>query len=170
MRYGIINTKAGSIGAASSPAGILRLTLPQASDSQAVEALGHGTPLDGQRDDDAFSALAERLRRYYQGDAVDFDDFPLDLSDSTPFQREVLERVRAIPRGSLVSYGVIAAQAGRPGAARAVGAVMASNPICIVVPCHRVVTSDGGLGGFGGGLPMKERMLIMEGALLAAPA
>ena len=170
MHYGIIDTKAGSIGAAATPAGILRLTLPQAGESQAIETLGQGTPLDGQRDDDAFSELAERIHRYYQGDAVNFDDLPLDLSDSTPFQRQVLERVRAIPRGSLVSYGVIAAQVARPGAARAVGSVMASNPVCIVIPCHRVVASDGGLGGFGGGLPMKERMLIMEGALLAAPA
>jgi len=170
MRYGIIETNAGSIGAAASPAGSLGLTLPKASVSQAIEALGQATSLDGQRDDSAFSELAQRLQWYYQGDSVDFNDLPLDLSESTPFQRQVLERVRAIPRGSVASYGVIAAEVGRPGAARAVGVVMASNPICIVIPCHRVVTSAGGLGGFGGGLPMKQRMLIMEGALVAAPA
>ncbi len=107
--------------------------------------------------------LASRLQRYYGSQPVTFDDLPLDLDGLTPFTRNVVLAVRAIPRGQVCSYGQVAASVGRPGAARAVGAVMARNPICLVVPCHRVVGSDGTLTGFGGGLPLKRRMLEMEG-------
>lgn len=104
------------------------------------------------------------LGRYLDGEAVDFDDIALDLEGSTEFQRKVWERLREIPRGRVVSYGDLAEEmAGGPDAARAVGGAVGSNPLPIVIPCHRVVRSDGGLGGFGGGLPRKVALLRLEG-------
>lgn len=87
---------------------------------------------------------------------------PLDL-DGTPFQRSVWKRLCAIPAGKTISYGAIAASIGRPKAARAVGAAVGSNPVPILVPCHRVVGGNGSLTGFGLGLPMKRALLIHEG-------
>lgn len=106
----------------------------------------------------------ELLERYLDGDPVDFGDISLDLEGATEFQRKVWERLREIPRGRVVSYGYLAEElAGGPDAARAVGGAVGSNPLPIVIPCHRVVRSDGGLGGFGGGLPRKVALLRLEG-------
>ncbi|MFH1474402.1 MAG: methylated-DNA--[protein]-cysteine S-methyltransferase [Chloroflexota bacterium] len=86
----------------------------------------------------------------------------------TPFQRRVWEELRTIPPGETVTYGVLAARLGRPGAARAVGSAVARNPISVVVPCHRVVGADGTLTGYAGGLERKRALLVMEGAAVAA--
>jgi len=104
------------------------------------------------------------LQQCFDGQRVLFDE-PLDLSGATAFQRRVWLAVRDIPYGETRSYGQIARQVGSPGAARAVGRAMATNPVPIVVPCHRVIGSDGNLRGFGGGLDLKHRLLEMEGAL-----
>ncbi len=106
--------------------------------------------------------------RYFAGDGKALDKVPVDVSAAkTEFHRRVLrtlhDRVRA---GSTTTYGELAAAAGRPGAARAVGSAMARNPVPIVVPCHRVLASGGGLGGYGGGLSMKQRLLELEGVTL----
>ncbi|MCG3132901.1 MAG: Methylated-DNA--protein-cysteine methyltransferase [Phycisphaerae bacterium] len=100
---------------------------------------------------------------YFRGDAVEFA-VELDVDDLTPFQRRVVAKCRAIPPGRTLSYGELARQAGKPGAARAVGSVMSHNRLPVVVPCHRVVRSDGSLGGFSspGGLKDKERLLTLE--------
>lgn len=87
-------------------------------------------------------------------------DFPDSVSE---FQREVYDRLLAIPYGQVVSYGRVARDIGKPDMARAVGQAVGSNPIPIVVPCHRVVASDGSLTGFGGGLPAKVALLKLEG-------
>ncbi|MBI3743609.1 MAG: MGMT family protein [Chloroflexi bacterium] len=144
------------------------MTLPCSSERESLDALGgiHGAT----RNDASFANLTQRLERYYAGDRVAFDDVTIDLDRATPFQRSVLETVRAIPRGETRSYGEVAMLAGRPGAARAVGATMASNPVCVIVPCHRVIGSSGSLTGFGGGLEMKQRMLALEGVRLAKAA
>lgn len=161
--FGVTRIAEGFVGFVATASGIARLTLPQPDARQAMERLLlHRTP--GARLDTArFTPLAERLERYFAGEPVAFDDLTLDLSGATPFQRRVLETVRGIPRGQTRSYAEVAALAGRPGAARAVGAVMAANPVCVVIPCHRVVGSDGNLTGFGGGLALKRRMLALEG-------
>lgn len=86
------------------------------------------------------------------------------VAGKTPFLRSVYATVAAIPVGQVMTYGEVAAAVGRPGAARAVGRAMATNPFPIVIPCHRVVATNGGLGGFAGGLEMKAEMLAMEGA------
>ncbi|MEV5689434.1 methylated-DNA--[protein]-cysteine S-methyltransferase [Streptomyces sp. NPDC052164] len=112
--------------------------------------------------------LAEPIRQlaaYFTGGLKEFT-LPLDWSLTSGFHREVLrELASGVPYGTVVGYGDLAARVGQPGAAQAVGAAMGSNPLPVVVPCHRVVESDGGLGGFGGGLEAKRQLLALEGVL-----
>ncbi|MCM5572318.1 methylated-DNA--[protein]-cysteine S-methyltransferase [Burkholderiaceae bacterium FT117] len=104
-----------------------------------------------------------QLREYFDGRRRRFD-LPLELV-GTPFQREVWQALLAIPFGATSTYGEIAARIGRPRAVRAVGGAIGRNPVSIVVPCHRIVGSDGSLTGFGGGLPRKRALLGIEGAM-----
>ncbi|CAL9554255.1 Methylated-DNA--protein-cysteine methyltransferase [Streptomyces sp. enrichment culture] len=112
--------------------------------------------------------LDEAVRQvgaYFTGARRDFA-LPLDWSLASGFSREVLrELARGVPYGSVVGYGDLARRVGRPDASQAVGVAMGSNPLPVVVPCHRVVGSDGGIGGFGGGLETKRRLLALEGVL-----
>lgn len=156
-------TAFGWVGIASSPRGLLALTLPQPTEEAALAPLHKRWPEARNAHYPWLNAFKDKLRRYLLGEAVGFDE-PLDLAGATAFQRHVWLAVREIPRGETRSYGQIARQMGRPRAARAVGRALASNPLPIVVPCHRVVGSDGNLGGFGGGLEMKRRLLEMENA------
>jgi methylated-DNA-[protein]-cysteine S-methyltransferase len=93
---------------------------------------------------------------------------PVAFRGGTPFQRRVWEELRTIPRGTTLTYGELAARLGTPGAARAVGAAAARNPVSIVVPCHRVVGSDGSLTGYAGGVERKRALLAMERAVSPA--
>ncbi|MCI3277269.1 methylated-DNA--[protein]-cysteine S-methyltransferase [Streptomyces cylindrosporus] len=112
--------------------------------------------------------LAEAIRQvdeYFAGKRRDFE-LPLDWSLISGFNRQVLRELAAgVPYGAVVGYGDLAGRVGQPGAAQAVGAAMGSNPLPVVVPCHRVVESDGGIGGFGGGLETKRKLLALEGVL-----
>lgn len=111
------------------------------------------------------AAARHQLTEYFAGRRRAFD-LPLDWSLSTGFNREVLRALAAgVPYGAVVGYGDLAARVGQPGAAQAVGAAMGSNPLPVVVPCHRVVERDGGIGGFGGGLETKRKLLALEGVL-----
>ncbi len=108
-------------------------------------------------------ALAQALARYLAGEHVDWPELPLDLEGLTAFRREVLETLsREVRHGQIITYGRLAALVGRPGAARAVGRVMATNPWPLVVPCHRVIGTGGILTGFGPGLEMKKFLLDLE--------
>jgi len=107
-------------------------------------------------------AAAEALRRYAAGERLRFDG-PLDL-DAPALHLAVWERLRAIPFGATATYGEIAAAVGQPGEARAIGAAVGANPICILTPCHRVVGADGALRGFRWGLDLKRRLLAHEGS------
>lgn len=110
--------------------------------------------------------LVERLTAFLAGDDVALADVPLDLDWTTPFQRAVASRLRVVPRGDVVSYGELAALAGYPGAARAVGTFCARNRFMFFVPCHRVVGA-GGIGGYGSaGVGVKRRLLELEGITL----
>lgn len=113
--------------------------------------------------------MAERLQNYAAGGFEDFSDVELDLSYLTPFQRKIADECRRIPRGQTLTYGELAERVGSPGAARAVGNVMARNRFPVVIPCHRVVGSAGGLGGFSApeGIVLKKQMLKREGCRLA---
>jgi methylated-DNA-[protein]-cysteine S-methyltransferase len=111
----------------------------------------------------------DRVRReldeYFAGTRRDFD-LETDLSPVPAFQREVLRELARVPFGQVTTYSALAAQVGRPRAARAVGGAMNRNPIPIVLPCHRVVGSNGKLVGYAGGLDRKEALLRLEGAVL----
>ncbi len=108
-------------------------------------------------------ALAERLVASLNGADVRFPLDALRLDRCPAFQREVLCADHAIPRGRVSTYGLVARRLDRPGAARAVGTALATNPFPLAIPCHRVIRSDGSLGGFGGGLKMKRALLAREG-------
>lgn len=109
--------------------------------------------------------LALQLESYFAGAPVDFvlDELPLYFEGMSTFTRDVTAALAATGRGELLSYAALAAAAGYPGAARAVGNLMAANPWPVIVPCHRVVRSDGGLGGFAGGAAWKQCLLELEG-------
>jgi methylated-DNA-[protein]-cysteine S-methyltransferase len=129
--------------------------------------------------DDIFGEVAERLSprileaprrldpvrreldRYFSGRLRDFD-LPIDWTLTGQFARRVLRRTARIPYGSVASYGDVAVEVGTPRGARAVGNALGSNPIPVVVPCHRVVRTGGSIGGYGGGLPRKRWLLALE--------
>ena len=136
-------------------------------------ALGEYTPCCGaQTEEVLFCApgrehekdfpLIGQLKDYFRGAAVHFD-VPLDMEEVTDFERVVWDTARRIPYGKVQSYGWIASEIGKPTAARAVGGAIGRNPFAFVVPCHRVVGSDGKLTGFGAGLVWKQALLKLEG-------
>ncbi len=118
------------------------------------------TGVFGQRDPEPFATAIDQLESYFAGERTTFD-LPL-AAVGTSFQRIVWTALRRIPYGETVSYGQIAKRIGRPGASRAVGLANGANPIGVIVPCHRVVASDGSLTGYGGGLERKRFLLDLE--------
>jgi len=158
---GVVDTAFGWVGIAKRGKYLVGLTLPMMGKNEAQAAIGQTRgavqQVDGDVDD-----IGSRIRAYFRGEVVEFDDLSLDPSLGTPFQRRVWRATRAIPRGETRTYGELARECGSPGAARAVGQAMARNPWPVVVPCHRVVGHDGHLTGFGGGIDMKQRMLRLE--------
>ncbi len=169
-RFYLCDTEIGFIGLLLSPRGLLRATtLPRPSRDQAlreVAEMGAGEPASAAEAGD----LPRRLRALAQGRPldltadIDWDGLSADGRSLSGFRRAVLEETLRIPAGRTRTYGWLAAKVGNPRAARAVGRVMATNPLPLVIPCHRVVGSDGSLHGYGGGLPMKAALLRMEGA------
>jgi methylated-DNA-[protein]-cysteine S-methyltransferase len=117
------------------------------------------------RDPDAFAAAVRQLDEYFAGERREFA-IPVRL-DGTPFERAVWDRLLAIPYGSTITYGEIARAVGRPEEFRAVGATVGRTPVPIVVPCHRVIGSDGSLTGYGGGLDRKRALLDLEAGQLS---
>lgn len=107
-----------------------------------------------------FEEVIRQLKAYFRRER---EEFEVSLAmEGTAFQRSVWEELRRIPYGETISYGQLAERIGKPKAIRAVGAANGSNPIPIIVPCHRVIGSDGSLTGFGGGLPTKKKLLELE--------
>jgi len=116
-----------------------------------------------QPDEGAFPQARQCLDRYFQGDTDALGEIVLDLSSAPPFFAAAWEACRSIPAGETRSYSWLASEAGRPNAARAAGQAMAKNPLALVIPCHRVIGSNGDLHGYGaGGLGVKARLLQME--------
>jgi methylated-DNA-[protein]-cysteine S-methyltransferase len=116
--------------------------------------------------DDFATELVSRVLRHFAGEVVDLRGVPLDLDGLSSYQRALLETLRDVPRGEVVTYGELAALAGRPGAARAAGTFCARNRFALFVPCHRVVAADG-LGGYGSlGVDYKRRLLALEDVAL----
>lgn len=106
--------------------------------------------------------LYRLLEQYFAGCRTDFSSIPLDLEMGTDFQQRVWHGACDIPYGGTTSYGALADTVGSPRAARAVGTALGANPVCLVVPCHRVIATDGSLGGYGPGLAWKRRFLALE--------
>jgi len=118
-----------------------------------------------QRDDAALAEAARQVREYLAGRRTSFE-LQLDLRLLRPFQKQALQATAAIPRGQVSTYRTLAHEIGRPRGARAMGRAEACNPLPLVIPCHRVIGSDGGLVGYSGGLPMKIALLQLEGVMM----
>jgi len=140
-----------------SPQGIQRLVLQDAAPADAAPA--SASP----RATDLWDQALTQLVEYFHGERSIFQ-LPVDLSDCTPFEREVLAATAAIPYGEVRSYKWLAERVGRPGAARAIGNALHNNPVPVIIPCHRIVKSDGSLGGYAFGAAWKTRLLALEQA------
>ncbi len=161
LKYAVFKVDLGWVGVMGSSRGIVTATtFPQLTPDEALLRFGERVA-GAAYDANAFSGLIERLKAYYAGKRVDSPD-KLDLTDAPPFFRRVWEVTRSIPYGETRSYAWVAQQTGNRQAARAVGQAMSRNPIPIIIPCHRVVTSNGKLGGFSGGLEIKRFLINME--------
>ncbi|MBK8190655.1 MAG: methylated-DNA--[protein]-cysteine S-methyltransferase [Vampirovibrionales bacterium] len=130
----------------------------------AVDFLPSDAPLSYDGLSAEMTEIVGRFRRYFAGDAQAFDGLAISEEDGTPFQKDVWRALKAIPYGQTRSYAEIARQLNKPGASRAIGQANRRNPLPIVVPCHRVITADGGLGGYQGtqGLEVKRALLALE--------
>jgi methylated-DNA-[protein]-cysteine S-methyltransferase len=155
------DTPVGILGLASGARGLRRLSFVENEDAfiELLLAEQEGAPVLRSALDDVRRALD----RYFAGRRLDFD-LKVDLSDLPFFQRRVLDATARIPVGQVATYTQMATRAGSPRASRAAGNALHHNPVAIVVPCHRVLRADGSLGGYGGGLPIKEWLLEHEGA------
>ena len=160
LDYITFNTDMGWIGVVGSAKGLLRITLPQRSVQEVLRLLGDNLNY-ATWSPRRFEGLVECLRAYFGGHRVAFPD-RLDLSAATPFQREVWEITRLIPYGETRSYAWVAEQIRRPKAVRAVGQALARNRLPVIIPCHRVLNTDGKLGGYTGGMEMKRQLLCLE--------
>jgi methylated-DNA-[protein]-cysteine S-methyltransferase len=162
-RYAVWTTAWGPVGAVASDAGLTRFVLPHytMSDLDQLLAWEHK---GARRDDASFANLIDLTRRYFNGESVDFRTVACAMPAGKGLHAAVLAACREIAYGSTVSYGELARQIGQPEAARAVAACLGKNAIPLVIPCHRVTYSGGGLGGFSapGGVQIKQRMLELE--------
>jgi O-6-methylguanine DNA methyltransferase len=117
------------------------------------------------RSEKQFGPIKKQLNKYFRGQPVIFK-FRADLSHGTAFQIMVWKKLSALLPGQLVTYGMLAREIGRPEASRAVGQAVGANPLPIIIPCHRVIASDGSLGGFAWGTTVKKKLLSIEGIRL----
>ncbi|MHC4476404.1 MAG: methylated-DNA--[protein]-cysteine S-methyltransferase [Planctomycetota bacterium] len=183
VRYTVFRTRWGYFGLAGTDRGLLRTCLPLPSRHLAESHLLTNLP-DARREKKLFKKLQEQVTAYYEGTYVVFNtDIGVLLDDKSLFARKVLTCLRSISFGRTTTYGRLAEKAGRPKAARAVGSVLAGNPLPLIIPCHRVLRSpclrtgghvpaQAGIGGFSapGGVSVKKRMLQLERNALASEA
>ena len=141
---------------------VVRIFLPREG-LKMKKQMGECYPGASSRSHPLIDPVIDQLSRYLSGEAVEFSLGRLDLSLCGAFQQKVLQADFQIPRGKVTPYSGLACRLSAPRAARAVGTALARNPFPLIIPCHRVVRSDGMLGGFGGGLKMKKALLEMEG-------
>jgi methylated-DNA-[protein]-cysteine S-methyltransferase len=165
LHYALMDdTPVGLLGLAAGPAGLRRLDFIEDED-EFVALLLRLFPDQPVERSAALDPVRREMESYFKGKHFVFEA-PVDLSAATPFQQQILRELRKVPAGKVTTYSRLAARVGRPKAARAAGNAMHSNPVAIIVPCHRVLRGDGSLGGYGGGLPAKEWLLKLEGAIL----
>jgi len=162
VAYATLDSPFGRILLAATPRGLVRVGLPN---QDAGEVLGDLAERVSPRVLEAPARLDDARRQldlYFRGELHEFD-LPLDWQLTTGFREKVQHAIAEIPYGETRSYMQVAASAGNKRAVRAAGTACGSNPIPLVVPCHRVLRTGGSLGGYGGGLPMKEALLELEG-------
>lgn len=172
LQVSVFATDLGWMGILGNDGRLTQLVLGHASASAVRDDVRHRLAEDSSSDGDSLidpeecdwnPELRRQLERFAAGERVDFYGCTLELPTMTAFQRRIVERTRKIPYGGTLSYSELAAKAGSPGAARAVGNVMRANHIPLIIPCHRVVAASG-LGGYSApqGLDLKRRLLAME--------
>ena len=153
MLYSHLTSPVGTLLLVSGEAGLARISFPRNGHPSQPQT-------EWQRDDTALREVSSQLRAYFAGE---LESFHLKLApDGTSFQKRVWKELLKIPYGETISYGQLARRMGNPNASRAVGLANGSNPIPIIIPCHRVIGSNGKLTGYGGGLPVKEKLLGLE--------
>jgi methylated-DNA-[protein]-cysteine S-methyltransferase len=160
LMYTVFNTGAGWIGLIASTQGCLSATFPQKTRNLVKIALRLNDAA-AIYSPDYFQDWCDEFKSYFAGERVEFSG-KIDISKATAFQQAVWTAARNIHYGEIQSYAWIARQIGKPQAPRAVGQALGRNPLPIIVPCHRILASHGGLGGFGGGLEMKQFLLTLE--------
>ncbi|HEX3598119.1 MAG TPA: methylated-DNA--[protein]-cysteine S-methyltransferase [Polyangiaceae bacterium] len=165
-KFSLFDTPIGRCGVAWGDRGIVGVQLPESGDAATRARLKARFDAESASPSPAVEAAIDEIQRLLRGEPRALDAVLLDMDGVPPFHRRVYELARKIPPGETSSYGDIAARAGSPGSARAVGQALGKNPFAIVVPCHRVVAAGGRIGGFSanGGLATKMRMLNIEGA------
>ncbi|MEN6486699.1 MAG: methylated-DNA--[protein]-cysteine S-methyltransferase [Syntrophobacteraceae bacterium] len=167
--YEIFDSPVGWLLAAAGAEGICLMHLcgrrcwPEDEIREHLRAIGAEPAQKGADPSGLLPLVRDALEKYFR-EGRPLPDFPLDMGRGTPFQRAVWKALCSIPFGETRSYIEIAREVGRPRASRAVGGACGRNPIAILVPCHRVVASGGGLGGYSGGLEYKEFLLRLESA------
>ena len=167
MRYDVFETEMGWVAVVMNDIGVVRMSLPEPVMERAYD---HVRPEieHAELDPDFVTDVRTMVQAYCAGSDVDLTEIPVDMTEMSPFFKKAREACRSIPSGETRTYAWLAEQAGNVRAARGAGQAMAKNPVALLVPCHRVIGSDGELHGFGGGvgLPMKERLLRMEAGTL----
>lgn len=164
VSYAPVDSPFGTLHAAVTRRGLVRLAFPEESVDAFLERLARKLSPRIVASSGSLDLIRRELDEYFNGRRRDFD-LKLDWALITPFARRVLRMTAAIPYGGYLSYAEVAAEAGSPRGARAAGNALGANPIPIVIPCHRVLHSGGGIGGYGGGPDRKRYLLEMEGAL-----
>lgn len=163
LYYATINSPVGEILATRTDQGLNFVSFPKSKWEKFLSALKKEENVTLVQDNQKFSKLRENLKAYFSGKKVQFKE-KFDLAGGTNFQKKVWTAMQKIPFGQTRSYGWLAKQVGGKNKARAVGGACGSNPLPILIPCHRVIREDGGLGGYGGGLNLKKKLLQIEGA------
>lgn len=162
IRWTEFETPFGSTFLAATARGLVRVDWGVEDAGAAAEDLTADFPLWGvRRDADELGGVMDEILEYFAGERRSFD-VTVDLTGLTSFQQSVLEATAEIPFGETVTYGRIAERLDKPNASRAVGSALGRNPVPIVVPCHRVIRSDGSLGGYTAGTGYKEQLLELE--------
>jgi methylated-DNA-[protein]-cysteine S-methyltransferase len=164
VAYTEFDSPVGRLLLAATPRGLVRITFPVEEPERVLEQLAESVSPRILESPAKLDEVRRELDRYFDGKLQDFD-VPLDWQLTRGFYRKVLRATARIPYGKTRSYSEMAKRAGSPRAVRATGTALGSNPLPIIVPCHRVLRSGGALGGYGGGLEVKQTLLELEGAL-----
>lgn len=157
--YTSLKSPIGAIFIASTSNGICAVSLAVSEKAFISEIKKYGAP---ERDDKRFAGLRKDFKAYFCGKKANFSKHALDISSGTKFQKRVWRKLLEIPYGETRSYKWLAEEIGSPNAFRAAGGANGKNPIPIIIPCHRVVNSDGSIGGYSGGVWIKEWLLELE--------